>query len=107
MAIKKKAANKKAGKKKVAANARHDHAPTHDHGDVDTSNNPHGEGYELWDFLPAFVHPAGVHGTSHDYEAADADYNESQCGGADDSQPVEQYDGNKRLIARPRRPGGA
>lgn len=83
MAIEKKAAEKK----------KHVHAPTHDHGDVDTSKFPHGEGFELWDFLPAFVHPPGVHGTPHEHEAADADHNESQCGGADDSQPVEQYDG--------------
>lgn len=63
-----------------------------DHGAIDTSKHKHGEAYELWDFLPAFVHPPGVHGTPHDHEVLDAPF-ETICGPGDDSQPVEQYDG--------------
>lgn len=103
MATKKNAAGK--GKKKKGH-----HAPTHDHGDVDTSRNVHGEAYELWDFLPAFVHPPGVHGVPQDYEATDEDLIESICNGDDDSQPVEQYDGTlgvtQQFVADHERPVG-
>lgn len=55
-------------------------------------DSDHGRGYEGWDFLPAFVHPAGEHGAPHEHEASGATI-ETICGGVDDSQPVEQYDG--------------
>ncbi len=74
-----------------------------------TKAHPHGPEYELWEFAPQFRHPAGVHGTPSDAEAADADF-ESICGGSDDSQPVEQYDGTlgvtQQFVAKHQRPVG-
>lgn len=53
--------------------------------------------YEEWEFVPAFPHHPGEHGLPEDPEeleehAADIKI-EAICGGIDESQPVEQYDG--------------
>ncbi len=58
---------------------------THDHEHID-------EGFG-WGGLPAFVHQPGTHGVPKNIEDLPNVDIETICGGADDSQEVEQYDG--------------
>ena len=53
------------------------------------------QGHLHWNFLPEFPHRPGEHGLPMDLEQHAADVTiESICGGINDSQPVEQYDGS-------------
>ncbi|MGH9243585.1 MAG: trypsin-like serine peptidase [Acidimicrobiales bacterium] len=72
---------------------KHDHHD-HDHGEVEaTAEHPHGRNYELWDFLPQLRHHLGEHGVpERESDLADTPI-ESICGGTNDAQEVEQYDG--------------
>lgn len=72
----------------------HDHHD-HDHGEVEaTTEHPHGPNYELWDFLPQLRHHLGEHGMpQRESDLADTPI-ETICGGTNDAQEVEQYDGS-------------
>ncbi len=54
----------------------------------------HAHEHEHWGFLPELPLRAGEHGLPENFEEDPASIGiESICGGVDDSQPVEQYDG--------------
>jgi len=62
----------------------------------------HAQEHLHWDFMPIFPpHPEDLPEASETAEAGDAFAGivESQCGTADDSQPVEQYDGTLGVTA--------
>ena len=74
------AEDKKTGKTKISKvkNKKAEHFHEHEH----------------WNFLPQFPHVPGEHGLPENIENHPEDILiESICGGIDDSQPVEQYDG--------------
>lgn len=57
-------------------------------------NVEHAEEHGYWNFPPEFPHQPGEHGLPNDFMQHPGDVDiESICGGIDDSQPVEQYDG--------------
>ena len=61
---------------------------------VGSKTAEHAHEHEHWSFPPAFPGRAGEHGLPEHAPENPGDISlESICGGLDDSQPVEQYDG--------------
>lgn len=62
---------------------------------IDGKTEEHSHEHEFWKFLPELAPRAGEHGLSESFEDHPEDVLfETLCGGIDDSQPVELYDGS-------------